>query len=58
MTELAIEAIKVKKTFGGESKGPLRRPPIVKALDGVDFRIKIGENGEKNIFRCIYYRIR
>ncbi len=62
MTELAIEAIGLKKTFGGESKGPIRRPPIVKALDGVDFKVKIGENycllgpngsGKTTLIRCI-----
>lgn len=42
MTEYTIEAVGVKKTFGG-GKGPLKKP-IVQALRGVDFKIKTGEN--------------
>ena len=44
MTELAIQAIGLKKTFGSKSRGPIRRAPQVKALDGVDFNIEKGEN--------------
>ena len=42
MTGFAIEATGIKKYFGG-GKGPFKKP-IVKALNGVDFKIRIGEN--------------
>lgn len=62
MTEYAIETIGLKKEFGGKSKGPIKRSPIVKALRGVDFKVKTGENycllgpngsGKTTLLRCI-----
>ena len=62
MSNHAIEAIGVTKQFGGKSRGPFTKAPIVKALRGVDFRIKSGENycllgpngaGKTTLIRCI-----
>lgn len=61
MTEFAIEAIGIKKQFGGKGRGPFKKP-IVKALQGVNFNIKYGENycllgpngsGKTTLIRCI-----
>ncbi len=43
MSEFAIESIGIKKQFGGNGRGPFKKP-IVKALQGVNFNIKYGEN--------------
>jgi len=60
LTELAINALGIKKTFGG-GKGPVKKP-IVEALKGVNFKIKKGENycllgpngsGKTTLIRCI-----
>jgi ABC-2 type transport system ATP-binding protein len=60
MTDLAIEAVGIKKTFGG-GKGPFKKP-IVEALRGIDFKLKQGENycllgpngsGKTTLIRCI-----
>jgi ABC-2 type transport system ATP-binding protein len=60
MTDLAIEAVGVKKTFGG-GKGPFKKP-VVEALRGIDFKLKQGENycllgpngsGKTTLIRCI-----
>lgn len=62
MTELAIEAIGLKKEFLGHRKGLRTRTPSIKALQGVDFKIKEGENycllgpngsGKTTLIRCI-----
>jgi ABC-2 type transport system ATP-binding protein len=59
--ELAIEAIGIKKTFGGHGKGPFKKP-LVEAVKNVDFKIKSGENycllgpngsGKTTLIRCI-----
>jgi len=62
MTELAIEALDLKKEFPGPRMGPRKRGPSVKALQDVNFRIKEGENycllgpngsGKTTLIRCI-----
>lgn len=62
MTEFAIETIGLKKEFGSKSLGPIKRSPTVKALRGVDFKVKMGENycllgpngsGKTTLIRCI-----
>lgn len=62
MNELAIEVLGLKKEFLGHRKGPWKRASSVKALQGVNFRVKRGENycllgpngsGKTTLIRCI-----